>query len=201
MNRRDWLTALGTALAVPLPDDLVAVGRAWHARRARGGGGGGAPLQVLSPQQNELVTTIAELILPETDTPGARAARVNELIDLALAEWFDSADRDRFLAGLADVDARAKALGASDFVHAREAQQLDVLTALDDELAQERDADRAGVLWRGRAAAPDKNFFRWMKELTLVGYYTSEIGFTQELRAQIIPGRYDGCILLERRGS
>ena len=199
MNRRDLLTALGATLAVPLSDDLLDLGRALHARAARREGG--AALQVLSPQQNELVTTLAELILPETDTPGARAARVNELIDLALAEWFDPADRDHFLAGLADVDARAKALGATGFVHAPTAQQLEVLTTLDDELAQERDAEHAGVQWRGRAAAPDKNFFRWMKELTLVGYYTSEIGFTQELRAQIIPGRYDGCILLERRGS
>jgi hypothetical protein len=196
MNRRDWLTALGAALAVPRSDDVLAMGRTLHARVSRG-----APLQVLSPQQSELVATLAELILPETDTPGARAARVHEFIDLMLAERFDAADRDRFLAGLADVDTRAKARGAGDFLRAAAAQQLEVLTTLDDELAQERDADRAGVKWRGRAAAPDKNFFQRMKWLTLLGYYTSEIGFTQELRAQIIPGRYDGCVPLESRGS
>ena len=196
MNRRDWLTAFGAALGVPLPDDLLDLGRALHAHVARGG-----PLRVLRPQQSELVATIAELILPETDTPGARAARVHEFIDLALAEWFDRADRDRFLAGLADVDARARGAGASDFLHAPPARQVEVLTTLDAELAQERDADRAGVQWRGRAAAPDRSFFRVIKRLTLVGYYTSEIGFTRELHAQIIPGRYDGCVPLEARGS
>lgn len=196
MNRRDWLTALGAGLVVPLPDDLLDLGRALHAHVARG-----APLRVLSPQQGELVATIAELILPETDTPGARAARVHEFIDLALAEWFDGADRDRFLTGLADVDARAKSGGASDFLHAPPARQVEVLTALDEELAQERDAERAGVKWRGRAAAPDRTFFHMMKRLTLVGYYTSEIGFTRELHAQIIPGRYDGCVPLEPRGG
>lgn len=196
MKRRDWLTALGAALAVPRPEDLLELGRALHTHVARG-----APLRVLNPAQNELVATIAEFILPETDTPGARAARVHEFIDLMLAERFDRADRDRFLAGLADVDARAKARGAGDFLHAPVAQQLEVLTTLDDELAQERDADRAGVKWRGRAAAPDTSFFQRMKWLTLLGYYTSEIGFTQELRAQIIPGRYDGCAPLEPRGT
>lgn len=196
MNRRDWLSALGAALAVPRPEDLLDRGRALHTHVARG-----TPLRVLSPQQSELVATIAELILPETDTPSARAARVHAFIDLALADWFDAADRDRFLAGLADVDARARSGGASDFLHAPPARQVEVLTALDNEVAQERDADRAGVKWRGRAAAPDKAFFQTMKRLTLVGYYTSQIGFTQELHAQVIPGRYDGCVPLAPRGS
>ena len=63
------------------------------------------------------VTTLAEHIIPETDTPGASAARVNEFIDLLLAEWCDDAERERFLRGLADVDARSLHAFGNVFVH------------------------------------------------------------------------------------
>jgi hypothetical protein len=53
----------------------------------------GRPLQALDPHQAETVATIAELILPATDTPGAREAQVPEFIDVILAEWYDDADR------------------------------------------------------------------------------------------------------------
>ncbi|HEY3279976.1 MAG TPA: gluconate 2-dehydrogenase subunit 3 family protein [Gemmatimonadales bacterium] len=182
MTRRDWLATAAAAMAL---------GRDLRAR------GPGAVLRVLDPQQSELVATIAELIIPQTDTPGARAAGTHQFIDLALAEWMDDADRQRFLAGLADVDARARAAHGGGFLQCSPAQQSAVLTGLDEDLAAERDAARAGTAWRGRPAAPDRSFFQTMKRLTLVGYYTSEIGATQELHYQIIPGRYEPCYPLE----
>src|SRR2546429_9237820 len=80
MNRRDLVRSLTTAIALPAisglePDTLFAVGRRAH-RRARTGG-----LQVLNPHQGETVATIAEMIVPATDTPGARAAQVHRCID------------------------------------------------------------------------------------------------------------------------
>src|SRR5256885_5182768 len=109
MNRRDMMRVLGGALALPLlaglpAERLAALGRAAH-RRARARAGG---FTVLDPHQAETVATIAEMIIPETDTPGARAAHVPEFIDLMLAEWFADDDRARFLAGLADVDERSR---------------------------------------------------------------------------------------------
>src|SRR2546427_10954613 len=86
MNRRELLRVLGASALLPaLPDRsaerLDAAGRRVHARaRSRG-------LQVLDPHQSETVATIAELIIPTTDTPGARAAQVHRFIDLLLAEW------------------------------------------------------------------------------------------------------------------
>ena len=73
-------------------------------------------LKTLNPRQNATVTTIAELIIPQTNTPGARAARVNEFIDLILSEWYDDEERSTFLSGLADVDVRARDLWGKDFV-------------------------------------------------------------------------------------
>ncbi len=184
MNRRDMLSALGGALAVPLLSDLPvgrleAVGRATHARaRDRA-------LRVLDPHQTETVATIAEMIIPETDTPGARAARVHEFIDLLLAEWFNDEDRARFLAGLADVDTRSRDLFGVDFVTATEPQRGAILSGLDAE---------ATALQRAKPK-PQRHFFRQMKSLTLYGYYTSEIG-AAETHYEVIPGSFDGCVPL-----
>src|SRR5258708_5466958 len=101
MNRREALLALGGAAV--LADPLFAAGRSLHARL-----GSGAPLKVLDRQKNDTVVTIAERIIPATDTPGATAAKVNEFVDLALGEWFDESERKRFLDGLAEVDARSR---------------------------------------------------------------------------------------------
>lgn len=175
MNRREMLRLLAGALAVPAltahtPEQLLALGRTVH-RRARGG-----TLRALTPQQNETVAVIADLIIPTTDTPGARAAGVPAFIDLLVAEWYDDAERAAFRTGLSDVDARSRAAAGVDFRAATPAQQTAVLTALDAE-----------------AAGKDNHFFSRMKWVTLYGYYTSEIGVTRELRDVVIPGRYDPC--------
>ena len=65
-------------------------------------------LRTLNPQQNGMVTTISEIIIPQTDTPGAKAARVNEFIDLILTEWYDDEEKSIFLTGLAEVDTRTR---------------------------------------------------------------------------------------------
>ena len=191
MNRREALLALG-GVAV-LADPLFAAGRSLRARA-----GGGAVLKVLDPHQNDTVVTIAELIIPTTDTPGATAAKVNEFVDLALAEWFDTDERTRFLGGLADVDARSRKLFTKDFTACTPEQQAQILTALDAEVAELRDGEKQGYTVE---ATTSQRFFRSMKRLTLVGYYTSEVGQNDELHNPIIPGRYDGCLLLERRGN
>ncbi|OLC02317.1 MAG: hypothetical protein AUH78_21395 [Gemmatimonadetes bacterium 13_1_40CM_4_69_8] len=183
MNRRDLLHVLGAAAATGalagLPAQrLLAAGRRLHRRARRGG------LQVLDPHQRETVATIAELIIPATDTPGARAARVHEFIDTLLADWSPDDERARFLAGLADVDARARAAFGADFLGATEAQRVTLVTQLDAEAQA------------ARPATPDSRqppFFQQMKFLTVFGYCTSEVGAKAELHYETIPGAYDGC--------
>jgi hypothetical protein len=191
MNRRDALLALG-GVAV-LADPLFAAGRSLQGRLGSGG-----VLKVLDPHQNETVVTIADLIIPATDTPGATAAKVNEFVDLALGEWFDADERKRFLDGLADVDARSRKLFTKDFTACTPEQQTQILTALDAELAELRDGEKQGYRVEPTTS---QRFFRGMKRLTLLGYYTSEVGATEELHNPIIPGRYDACVLLERGGN
>ena len=180
MNRREMLLLLaGTAT---LPDQLLAMGRAVH-KRAHAG-----TLRALTPHQNETVATIAELIIPKTDTPGARDAGVPAFIDVMLAEWVGDEERKMFTAGLADVDTRARAMFAKDFVACSAEQQTQLLTTLDAELARLRDTK----------ADTSKSFLGGMKWLTLTGYYTSEVGATSELNYRVVPGRYEPCYPLDQ---
>jgi hypothetical protein len=150
-------------------------------------------LKTLTPDQDATVTTIAELIIPQTNTPGAKATKVNEFIDLMLSDWYDDVAKAAFLAGLADVDQRSQKLFGKKFVACSEAQQKKLLTALDKEALDARKQEPAAAA----AGAPFPfNFFGMMKRLTLVGYYTSEVGFTKELRKSIIPPTHKGCALI-----
>jgi hypothetical protein len=155
-------------------------------------------LKTLNPHQDATVTTIAEIIIPQTNTPGAKAARVNEFIDLILTEWYDEQEKSAFLAGLADVDAGTQDLYGKDFVECGEKLQVELLQALDDELAAARpDLE----IRKPHKFIPEKNFFFMIKKLTLVGYYTSQVGFEQELHGEIIPARHAACVPLEEEAA
>jgi Gluconate 2-dehydrogenase subunit 3 len=189
MNRRELLKLLaGTAIASTLPGELFAAARELHGQLENG-----SSLRTLNPHQDAVVTTISELIIPATDTPGAKAARVNEFIDLVLTEWYEEEERNRFLAGLADVDTRARTLFGKDFVECGEKQQVDVLTALDQEVASVRETVLPSMLARDKVELLEKQFFYMIKRLTLFGYYTSEIGSDQELHYEVIPTEHAGC--------
>jgi hypothetical protein len=142
--------------------------------------------RTLTTQQNELVATLTELIIPATDTPGARAARVDAFIDGLLTDIFTSQERTRFLGGLADVDARARGAHNTAFLGCTPNQQIAILAGLEAE--------------GERAVDGPRPFFQWLKELTLVGYYTSEIGASQELSYVHVAGAYDGNVPYEKVG-
>jgi hypothetical protein len=148
-------------------------------------------LKTLNPQQNATVTTIAELIIPATDTPGAKGAKVNEFIDLLLTEWFEPSETREFLDGLAEVDASSRKKFSAAFVDCTPAQQKELLKEL-DAAAMEFSTSQKQTMQTNAAPSP-MNFFYQMKKLTLAGYYTSEIGFSQELGKSIIPSGHAGC--------
>jgi hypothetical protein len=175
VNRRDALHGIGLLLgAAVTPRVARAVQAGFTAPVA------GQALRALTAMQAELVATLAEHIIPATDTPGARAARVDAFVDALLADIFTVEEQERFLAGLADVDARAQAATGTSFVECAPRQQVAILEEL------EREGQTAGG---GQAT-----FFGQFKELTLVGYYTSEIGASQELKYVHVAGRYDGDV-------
>jgi hypothetical protein len=155
-------------------------------------------LRTLNPHQNAIVTTISEIIIPQTDTPGAKAARVNEFIDLILTEWYDDEEKSTFLTGLTEIDSTTQSLSGKDFVDCEQKLQSEILRALDDEVAESRAEIRRGS---SRRLPPERNFFFMIKQLTLIGYYTSQIGFEQELHGEIIPARHAGCVPLDEEAA
>ncbi len=137
---------------------------------------------ILSAKQNDTVVVLSELIIPETSTPGARAARVNRFIDTVLKDA-QPADRTRFLEGLVWLDDRSRTLFKKEFAAASPTDQTALLTNLADEKNDAAD-DRPGV-----------QFFRAIKSMTIDGYYTSEIGLMQELgdSGQLFLAQFAGC--------
>ena len=192
MHRREMLRLLSATALGPVvsPDVFAMLRQAQPSTDYR--------LQTLNPQQNETVVTMMDLIIPATDTPGAKAARVNEFLDVILTGWATPAERDRFLAGLAEVDHLSEKLFAKRFVEATAEQQGALLHSLDDAVdwahsLEPSDDYGAAIDYDARLRG---EFFRVFKSLTLHGYYTSEIGFTQELKDEIIPGAQHGCVPL-----
>jgi hypothetical protein len=174
MERREliqWLVATAglQCLDSLAPEDLLALGRNAH-------GSQGAALRVLSPHAERTVAAAAERILPGS-------AGVSAFIDKMLADWHTPEERTRFLAGLPDLDTRCHTRRAADFVACPEADQVAVLTALDDEVTALR-AERGG--------AANQHWFAMLKYLTVYGWCTSEAGM-RALGLYPMAGRYDGC--------
>src|SRR6202140_1618909 len=198
MQRRDVLKMLATGAVLPVFSSPLAA----FFREAQAQTGPGYKLRTLNPHQNATVVTMTDLIIPETDTPGAKAVRVNEFIDLILTDWAHDDERKNFLAGLDDVDKRSNAIFAKNFIDVTAAQQEILLRELDQRYAMDRE-DRAAhpFVRRPHNAQLTGDFFGVVKRMTLYGYYTSEVGFTQELRKQIIPGTYHGCTPVTAAGT
>jgi hypothetical protein len=151
-------------------------------------------LRTLNPHQNATLVIMTDMIIPATDTPGANAVRVNEFIDLIMTEWAHDDERQRFLAGFEEVDKRSNALFGKDFVDAAPAQQEAILREFDHRVAELRaNLDAKPYVRHPHESPLEGSFFEVVKHMTMYGYYTSEIGFTQELHKQIIPGAYHGC--------
>jgi gluconate 2-dehydrogenase gamma chain len=121
--------------------------------------------------QNTTLISLTDLIIPATDTPGAKEAQVNRVIDLFLNEE-ESDTQQEFMEGLAWIDGRALMQHSKPFVELSTAEQMALLEPLSDP-ANQNPQDRRGV-----------KFFQELKDWTLFGYYTSQIGMEQELRYQ-----------------
>jgi hypothetical protein len=177
MRRREVVRFLGAALALPfLPrgaEAAIQLGKSLHERL------GDVPFRTLNSNQQALVTNIAELIIPETDTPGATSVKVPEFIDLILTEWASDDERAAFLAGLGDIDARASAMGSPRFVGLPAGKKVELMTTLDAATAEKTGAALA---------------FGRLKALTVYGYFTSKPVEQDILKMQMYFNGYQGNV-------
>jgi hypothetical protein len=192
MQRREALRLLMAGGVLPaLPTNLFAFFQGAHPAS-------GYTLRTLNPHQNDTVVAMIDQIIPATDTLGAKGARVNEFIDVILTEWADAEERKNFLDGLAGVDKQTNDLFGKNFVDASPAQQVTLLRSMDESVATQRTRRmrHGNTIPEERDKQLRGEFFNVFKGITVHGYYTSEIGFSQELNLQIIPGAHHGCVPL-----
>jgi hypothetical protein len=131
-----------------------------------------------------LLDEIAETILPETKTPGAKAAGVGPFIAMMVADTYDPFKQDLFREGLKTLERESLMQNGGGFMASSPAQRLALLERLDREAIE---------YMRGPNAYDRPHYFRMLKELTLLGYFTSEIGYTQAQRYVGTPGRFEPC--------
>ncbi|MEO6681281.1 MAG: gluconate 2-dehydrogenase subunit 3 family protein [Ginsengibacter sp.] len=128
---------------------------------------------------------VADTILPPTDSPGAKAAKVGEFMKVMVNDSYEAKDQKIFIEGFQKLEDFSDKTFGQPFMKLSPEQRHELLVSLDKEqkeyMATKKKEDPG-------------HYFRMMKELTLLGYFTSEIGSTKALRYVERPGSYDGCV-------
>ncbi|MGE3615172.1 MAG: gluconate 2-dehydrogenase subunit 3 family protein [Gemmatimonadales bacterium] len=180
MHRRELLALLGATATASALTPLSATERLELGRRVHRAARQQAP-GVLTEAERAVVSRIADLVIPRTDTPGAVDVGVPAFVDTMMAGWYSTPEVNQFRRGLADLDQRA---GTGGFAARPESEQAALLTALEANRGEPGTAEAA---------------FRTLKGLVVHGYLTAERVQKEVLRAVIIPGRFDGCIPFQPR--
>ena len=189
MDRREFLEVMA-GLSALVPGLFTAEACAQAHARAKSDG----KLRTLDSGQEATVTRVADLIVPQTDTVGAVGVGVTGFIDLLLTESMLPKQRDRFLEGLAAINARSQTLYGAPLPSAAQEQQVTLLRALDAQLPH-RNPTPAETRALAKEPVTAERGFAMLKGLVLLGYFTAEpVAKELLISAPIIPGRYDGCI-------
>ncbi|UYZ61657.1 gluconate 2-dehydrogenase subunit 3 family protein [Hymenobacter weizhouensis] len=187
MNRREALARVALIMGgTVIGADMFLAGCSSPAKEEKT-----ATTEAAKPQENSFLTTrqvelldeVGETILPATKTPGAKAAQVGSFMAVMVRDCYTPEDQKIFLAGLTQLEQRCQKQHGKSFMACTPAQRTALLTQLDKEQKDFTDHKR-----------PDdpSQYFRMMKQLTLLGFFTSEVGATKALRYLPVPGRYDG---------
>lgn len=196
MNRREAIQrtawALGYAISTPA---MLAVLKGCKA----------APNLSYTPrffneQQAQLVSALAEIIIPRTTTPGAIDAGVPAFIDQLLKEVYTQEDQEKFLNSLVAFDKECEKVYGKIFIDCTREKQMEYFKEHHDQaIASLGSGGSTG--WWNSGQEEEKPFILKMKELTLLGFFTSEPGATQVLQYKQVPGPYQGCVPLAEVGK
>lgn len=181
LTRREAIKRTTLLLGAALSPSLLA-GLA-RAQAAAAGVGAGRP-QHLAPPQFATAAAVAERILPRTDTPGAQDVGVPAFIDLMYGGYMTPAERGLLAAGLADVEKTSAATHRRGFTQLNAEQQDGILTRI------ARDSE-----------TKERTFFHLIREVTLLGYFTSEQVGKNVLNYDPIPGVFRGCVPISETGN
>lgn len=147
----------------------------------------------------EIISQLTESILPETDTPGARAAGVPQSIDLIVADCFEEEDRDAFRAAFADFRSEFQNQSKKAFLDADDKTKLAYLNSCEEEwdkTRKEADQSISDLFEEGKISGKIA-FWQAIKEITLRCYFASEPGASKALVYVPVPTKYEGCISID----
>jgi hypothetical protein len=138
-----------------------------------------------TPDDVAYLDEVAETIIPTTNTPGAKAAKVGTFMTVMVKDCYDDKNQKIFLNGMTKLNDACHKMHDTTFIKATAEQRKALLLTLDQEQKEYN---------KNKKKEDPAHYFSQMKQLTLLGYFTSEIGATQALRYEAVPGRYDGCL-------
>ena len=199
MNRREFLqcTALliSGASASQLGFSLSQEQQVYLAAAANYNTG---EVDFLTDAQRRIIAAVAEVIIPRTDTPGAIDAGVPRYIELMAADWMKDEERLVFQAGLEDMETRIPREYGEPIDRLGQKTQLSILEEMEEAASASSWYEFANTQ---RQFISDAPFICQIKELTVWGFFTSEVGSKQVLRFNPMPGRFDGDFPLARDES
>lgn len=134
----------------------------------------------LSETHIQLLDEVGETIIPATKTPGAKAIGIGAFMEMMVRDTYGPEDQQMFSEGIRRIDSNAQAEFGKAFIQLDDNQRKRYITKLDNEMKAHK----------GEKA----HFFRMIKELTVLGYFTSEPGATEQLRYLETPAKYDACM-------
>ncbi|BFT32365.1 gluconate 2-dehydrogenase subunit 3 family protein [Alteromonas sp. D210916BOD_24] len=148
-----------------------------------------------------LFNEMAEVIIPQTDTPGAKAANVGETMAVIITDCYTPLLQKTFINGVKTIGELSQAKFNKHFLQLTSQQRESLFIELDNEA---KAANRSNGVWQGVETGkpsqwepgtdePTPHYFTLLKQLTLYCFFTSQVGATKVLRYVAIPGRYDGA--------
>ena len=165
----------------------------------------------VSPEEGEILAQIAECIVPRTGTgenamPGARDVNAHRFIDVMVKSYVRPKEQASFMEGLAQINTKSQAAHQKNFLELNSDQQNAFLVSIAKEEEEEMKKRKQGEEEMpgaeiGATEGATKGFFQQMKELTLLGYFSSEKVGKEVLNFDPIPSAYDGCIDISTVGN
>lgn len=148
--------------------------------------------EFFNQDQAGIISEIAEIIIPKTDTPGAKDVGVPSFIDKILKDVYSKEEQEFFMSGLSEFDKGAETTYGENFLGLDEEDQKAYVKKVHDEAVSAE---------RNTNPAPKRPFILLVKELTMLGFFTSEPGATQVLQYDAVPGEYKGCVPVSEAGN
>jgi hypothetical protein len=162
--------------------------------------GEGDPAKLpFSTDEIALLDAIGDTIIPATDIPGAKAVGIGAFIAMMVDDCYRPKDQAGFKAGLAELAKVYETRFGVNFVAGKSTDRTEFLNELDHEqrkyTAANRRKNTVSSYEMGKADdTPATHYFRMMRELTILGYFSSEIGSSKAVQYMEVPGRYDGNV-------